>query len=70
MKALRTLWGLLVDDGRLASIIVVAVILSAGASLIGHFTRLGAIILWLGLIISLVISVEHQLNVKMKAKKS
>lgn len=68
MKVLSTLWGLLVDDGRLAWTLVIALILAAVASLLLRLEMVGSIIIWLGLILSLVISVEHQLKLKTKTK--
>jgi len=66
MKVFSTLWGLLVDDGRLAWILLVALILAAIASLLAHLASAGAVLIWLGLIVSLIISVEHQLRIRTK----
>jgi len=66
MKVLGTLWGLLVDDGRLASILVIALLLAALVSHLGHPT-VGSILIWLGLIVSLFVSIEHQLTLKTKS---
>ncbi len=69
MKVLHTLWGLLVDDRRLASILMIALLLSAISSLVLREFFLGAVLIWGGLIVSLVVSVEHQLKLKMKKLK-
>lgn len=63
MRVLKVLWGLLVDDARLASILVVALVIGYVASLAGWHT-IGAIVIWLGLIVSLWVSVSHQLKRK------
>ncbi|KYP81303.1 hypothetical protein AYW79_01120 [Ferroacidibacillus organovorans] len=69
MRVLQTLWGLLVDDRRLASILMIALLLSAISSLVLREFFLGAVLIWGGLIVSLVVSVEHQLKLKMKKLK-
>lgn len=66
MKVLQTLWGLLIDDGRLASVLLIALILAGIASLLEKWTVIGAVLIWLGLIFSLIVSVEHQLRLKVK----
>lgn len=66
MKVFSTLWGLLVDDGRLSWILLVALIMAAIASLLAHLASAGAVLIWLGLIVSLIISVEHQLRIRTK----
>ena len=65
MRVLKVLWGLLVDDGRLASILVLALVIAFVLSL-GGLKFLAAIVIWLGLVISVAISVEHQLKLKLK----
>lgn len=65
MKVLKTLWGLLVDDGRLASILVIGLIVAAVLSLGLHVPAIGSVVIWLALIISLVVSVNHQLKLKL-----
>lgn len=67
MKTLKVLWGLLVDDGRLASILIVALIIGSIVSAAGLKT-LGAVAIWLGLLVSLGVSIEHQLKLKLKKK--
>jgi hypothetical protein len=69
MKILKKLWGLLVDDNLLASILLITVILAAAVSEWGHMAGLGVIVLWLGLLVSLTVSIEHQLNVRTKSKQ-
>jgi len=66
MKVLSTLWGLLVDDGRLASILVIAIIISAVLTNALSLPLSGAIVLWAGLLVSLFFSIEHQLRLKSK----
>lgn len=66
MRALKVVWGLLVDDGRLAFVLALALVISF---VLSHFHQplLGALVIWVGLLASLWISIEHQL--KLKAKK-
>lgn len=68
MKILRTLWGLLVDDGRLAWTLLIFLALATIVSRVIHLPFIGALLIWLGLIISIVFSVEHQLRLKLKSK--
>lgn len=68
MKMLSTLWGLLVDDGRLAWTLLTFLIVAAICSRVVNLPFLASLIIWLGLIVSVVFSVEHQLRLKMKAK--
>lgn len=65
MGALKVIWGLLVDDARLAIGLVVALVLALCCS---HFHQplLGAIVIWAGLGVSLWISIEHQLILKLR----
>jgi Kef-type K+ transport system membrane component KefB len=65
-KILSTLWGLLFDDARLAVTLLIALAIAAIASLVGHMPTLGAIVIWLGLIVALFISIEHQLTSKLR----
>lgn len=65
MRVLKVLWGLLVDDGRLASILVVSLIVAFVVALAG-LKLIAAVVIWLGLIISVWVSVEHQLKLKLK----
>lgn len=67
MKVLKKLWGLLVDDGRLASILVISLIVAYIVSRLGQHT-IGAIVIWVGLIVSLWVAVGHQLRLKVKGK--
>jgi hypothetical protein len=66
VKVLSTLWGLLVDDRRLASILILAIVISVIVSNTFGQPLLGALILWAGLIVSLFVSIEHQLRLKSK----
>lgn len=65
VKVLQVLWGLLVDDIRLASILILALMLSVSAVVV-HRVHLAAYIIWIGLLVSLWVSVEHQLKQKLK----
>lgn len=67
MKAFKVLLGLLVDDGRLASILMISLVVAYAVSTIGHApAKLAAAgIIWLGLILSLWISVRHELRSKL-----
>jgi len=67
VKVLKKLWGLLVDDGRLATILVVALVVAYVISASGQHL-IGAIVIWLGLIIALWVSVDHQLRLKVKKR--
>lgn len=66
MKLILKIRGLLIDDARLAIIILVAVVLAGVLSWGAHLRSLGGIILWLGLIMSLSVSVQHELRRKLK----
>ncbi|MCM2534181.1 hypothetical protein NDK43_19710 [Neobacillus pocheonensis] len=68
MKVLSTLWGLIVDDGRLASILLFFLIISWSLSMAGQ-PFIGAIMIWAGLLISLWVSINHQLQLKISKKK-
>jgi hypothetical protein len=68
MKVLTTLWGLIVDDGRLASILLISLVISWGLSLVGQ-PLIGAFMIWAGLLISLWISINHQLHLKLSQEK-
>lgn len=68
MKVLSTLWGLLVDDGRLAWTLLIFLAVAAILSRVAHLPFVGSLMIWLGLIVSVVFSVEHQLRLKTKAK--
>lgn len=68
MKVLSTLWGLLVDDGRLAWTLLIFLAVAAILSRVAHLSFVGSLMIWLGLIVSVVFSVEHQLRLKTKAK--
>ena len=65
MHILKTIWGLLVDDIRLASILVISLVIGCVVSLV-HDSQLGAYVIWAGLIVSLWISIEHQLKLKLR----
>jgi hypothetical protein len=65
MKVLSTLWGLLVDDGRLATILMISILIAWGLAQFGQ-PLLAAIVIMAGLVVSLAVSIEHQLNLKLK----
>jgi hypothetical protein len=65
MRVLKVLWGLLVDDGRLASILVLSLVAAYLISAVGLKT-LAAGVIWLGLVMSVLVSVEHQLRLQVK----
>ncbi|WP_155837174.1 hypothetical protein [Aneurinibacillus terranovensis] len=64
MKVLSTLWGLLVDDGRLAFILLLSLLIAGGLSL-AHQSFMAAIVIWLGLMVSLWVSIMYQLQSKL-----
>jgi hypothetical protein len=64
MRVLNVLWGLLVDDGRLAGILALSLVLACVAC-IAQQPLVGAIMIWAGLVISLWVSIEHQLQKKL-----
>jgi len=66
MKAIQVIWGLLVDDGRLATLLMATLIVSALVSVLGHQAQLAAYIIWGGLLVSLSVSIEYQLKQKLK----
>lgn len=68
MKILSTLWGLIVDDGRLVSILMIFLLLSWGLSMAGQ-SMIAPFIIWAGLIISLFVSIHHQIQLKLVKEK-
>ncbi|MFY4776176.1 hypothetical protein [Metabacillus sp. RGM 3146] len=68
MKVLSTLWGLIVDDGRLASILIGCLVISCLLSLFGQ-SLIAAFVIWAGLLISLWVSIQHQLQLKLSKEK-
>jgi hypothetical protein len=68
MKIISTLWGLIADDGRLASILLVFLIISGGLSMAGQ-PLISAFVIYAGLFISLWVSIHHQLQLKISKKK-
>jgi len=62
---MKTIWGLLVDDILLASILMISLILGCIVS-VASSSRIGAYLIWGGLIVSLWVSIEHQLRLKSK----
>lgn len=67
-KVLKIIWGLFVDDARLVITLVITVAASAFVSTSGY-PFFGMVCLWLGLLLALFISIEHQLHVKMHSDK-
>lgn len=65
MAVLKVIWGLLVDDARLATGLVITLLVAYLLSQ-ANLHLLGAIVIWAGLIVSLWVSVEHQLVAKLK----
>ena len=63
MKVIKKLWGLLYDDARLVMGLIVALLLSLLLKLI-NLPTFAAIVIWLGLVVSLWISIEHELSLK------
>ncbi len=68
MKVLKTLWGLLVDDGRLAWTLVIGLVISRVVSMVLRLEFIGALIIWISLIAALIVSVEHQLKLTVNRK--
>lgn len=66
-KVLNTIWGLFVDDARLAITIVISVATSAFVSTLGY-PFVGMVCLWVGHLLALFISIEHQLHVKIHSE--
>lgn len=69
MKVLKVLWGLLVDDTRLVSILLFSLLLSVIAATVVHQIVAAALFIWLGLLGSLWVSIEHELKVKVTKEK-
>ncbi len=69
MRAIKKLWGLLYDDARLVVTLVVALLLSLLLKLL-NLPTIAAIVIWLGLVVSLWISIEHELSLKRSSKRS
>ncbi|SDM82305.1 hypothetical protein SAMN04487897_101161 [Paenibacillus sp. yr247] len=66
-KVLNIIWGLFVDDARLAITLVISLAASALVSKMGY-PFIGTICLWAGLLLALFISIEHQLFLKLQSK--
>jgi len=69
MKLVSLLRGLLFDDTRLALTLLASLLL---AGIFSYFDcpRIAAFVIWGGLVLSLFISIEHQLHSKMKTIKN
>ncbi|OCT14371.1 hypothetical protein A8709_26500 [Paenibacillus pectinilyticus] len=67
-EVLNIILGIFIDDARLALTLVISVALSALVSTLGY-PIVGMFCLWVGLLLALFISIEHQLHVKMHSKK-
>lgn len=68
MKILSTLSGLIIDDRRLAGILIVFLIFSWGSSYFLHQRLLAGGLIGASLLLSLWFSVLHQLQLKLKGK--
>ena len=66
MKAIKTLVGLIYDDARLVITLALALVLALMLRL-AHQPLLAAMVIWLGLIIALWVSIEHELSKKQKS---
>lgn len=66
MKVVKKLWGLLYDDARLVLTLIVALF---GAFLLQalRLSTLAAIVIWFGLVVSLWVSIEHELTLKRRS---
>ena len=69
MGILKTLWGLLVDDVRLALVLGSALILAFGLRQAG-LSLVAAVVLWIGLLGALWFSIEHQLKLRQVQEQS
>jgi hypothetical protein len=67
MKILSKLWGLIVDDTRLVSILLIFLLISWGVTMAGQ-SFIAAFLIWAGLIISLFVSIKHQIQLKISKK--
>ncbi|MGI9049675.1 MAG: hypothetical protein ACR2GU_09950 [Rubrobacteraceae bacterium] len=63
MGVLKTLWGLLVDDARLAFILVFTLIAAFLFSRM-NWSLVAAVAIWVGLLAALWSSTEHQLKLR------
>ena len=63
MGILKTLWGLLVDDARLAFILGITLIAAFLFSQV-NLPLVAAVVIWAGLLAALWSSTEHQLKLK------
>ncbi|MCL6453958.1 MAG: hypothetical protein K6T78_10155 [Alicyclobacillus sp.] len=66
MKVVKVLWGLLVDDGRLAISLVVGLVIAYILRSAAHLPLVASILIWVSLIFALWFSIEHQLRLKLK----
>jgi hypothetical protein len=66
-KIIKIVWGLLFDDVRLAVFLLLALTIAAILCNLGY-NSLGMIVMWLGMLLALFISIEHQLQNKLKSK--
>ena len=61
MSVLQTLWGLLVDDLRLVSVLFLGLGLTLLLSLL-HQPSLGALVVALAIVAALTVSIRHELR--------
>lgn len=69
MRVLKVLWGLVVDDLWLASMTVGVLILAYIFSLTG-LKSIDPYVIWVGLVVAIWVSVEHQLRLKRKESRN
>ena len=67
-NALNIICGLFVDDARLAVTLITFLLASALVSKLGY-PFIGMLCLWVGLLLSLFNSIEHQLRLKLQSVK-
>lgn len=68
-NALKVIWGLLIDDARLAVTLLISLAVSAVSSKLGY-PFVGMLCIWVGLVLALYISIEHQLRLKVRTYRS
>lgn len=64
MKVLKVVWGLLFEDVRLVWILLASILLSVLAVEVVHQFVIAGLFLWLGLVGSLWLAIEHELKLK------
>lgn len=69
MKAVKVLWGLIVDDVRLVVVLSIGLVLAWGLTAI-HQPLLAAVMIWIALMVALWVSIDHQARVRRSKQKS